>query len=87
MFQEYALAAGEMTGGREVDPRATAVRRLLTVEGERDGIRSLGQTLAAEDRGPNPQLFMRPTTSRPGRPLRLFSGKRWANQSTRWSGT
>ena len=50
VFQEYALAKGELKfEGRTVDPKAIRKTTLLTVEGERDDICSVGQTLAAHD--------------------------------------
>jgi poly(3-hydroxybutyrate) depolymerase len=50
VFQEYALPQGKLTWrGRRVDPAAIRRTALLTVEGERDDICSLGQTLAAHD--------------------------------------
>ncbi len=50
IFQEHALPRGALTWGtRRVDPRAIRRTTLLTVEGERDDICSIGQTLAAHD--------------------------------------
>jgi polyhydroxyalkanoate depolymerase len=81
VFQEYALAAGEMTWrGRKVDPRAIRRMALLTVEGERDDICSLGQTLAAQDLCSSLKLFMRTHYIQAGAGhYGVFSGKRWAN--------
>src|SRR5262249_4594584 len=46
VFQEHALALGKLKfRGRSVNPRAIRRTALLTVEGERDDICSLGQTL------------------------------------------
>ena len=48
VFQDYALARGQLTWrGQAVRPEAIRHTRLLTVEGERDDICSLGQTQAA----------------------------------------
>lgn len=48
VFQEYALAKGEYEWrGRRVNPDAITKTALLTIEGERDDICSLGQTEAA----------------------------------------
>jgi poly(3-hydroxybutyrate) depolymerase len=48
VFQEYALAKGEYEWrGRRVNPEAITRTALLTIEGERDDICSLGQTEAA----------------------------------------
>jgi polyhydroxyalkanoate depolymerase len=53
VFQEHALPKGELTvQGRRVDPGAIRRTALLTVEGERDDICSVGQTLAAHDPAP-----------------------------------
>lgn len=50
VFQTYDLARGELTWrGRPVRPSAIRRSWLLTVEGERDDICSVGQTLAAQD--------------------------------------
>ena len=82
VFQEYALARGELSWrGRPVDP--TAIRRtaLLTVEGERDDICSLGQTLAAHDlcaRLP-PTLRTHYVQAGVGH-YGVFSGRRWESQ-------
>jgi poly(3-hydroxybutyrate) depolymerase len=50
VFQEHLLAKGEMTHhGKPVDPGAIRRTRLLVVEGERDDICGVGQTMAALD--------------------------------------
>ncbi len=50
VFQEYHLPRGIFEyRGRKVDPGAIKRTALLTVEGERDDICSIGQTLAAHD--------------------------------------
>jgi len=50
VFQEHLLARGEMTHhGRPVDPGAIRRTSLLVVEGERDDICGVGQTMAALD--------------------------------------
>jgi poly(3-hydroxybutyrate) depolymerase len=50
VFQEYELARGVLEyRGRLVDPRAIRRTALATVEGERDDICSVGQTMAAHD--------------------------------------
>ena len=81
MFQEYALAKGELTWrGRKVDPRAIRRTALLTVEGERDDICSLGQTLAAHDLCASLKPFMRTHHIQAGvGHYGVFSGQRWAN--------
>ncbi len=50
VFQKHLLPQGLLEfRGRKVDPRAIRRTSLLTVEGERDDICSIGQTLAAHD--------------------------------------
>ena len=78
VFQEYALARGELTlRGRKVDPLAIRRTALLTVEGERDDICAIGQTLAAHDLTRlRPWLrthHVQPNVGHYG----VFSGRRW----------
>jgi len=50
IFQEHALPRRQLTfRGRKVNPAAITRTALLTVEGERDDICAIGQTLAAHD--------------------------------------
>ena len=50
VFQDHALATGEMTHhGKKVDPGAIRRTTLLAIEGERDDICGVGQTMAALD--------------------------------------
>jgi polyhydroxyalkanoate depolymerase len=82
VFQEYALPNGKLTWrGRKIDLGAIRRTALLTIEGERDDICSLGQTLAAHDlcTGLRPYLkthYVQANTGHYG----VFSGKRWQNQ-------
>ncbi|MGE0310260.1 MAG: polyhydroxyalkanoate depolymerase [Lautropia sp.] len=82
VFQRHALPRGElMFDGRRVDPAAIRRTALLTVEGERDDICSIGQTLAAHDlaRSLRPHLrthYVQPNVGHYG----VFSGRRWQNQ-------
>jgi polyhydroxyalkanoate depolymerase len=82
VFQEYHLPRGIFEyRGRVIDPGAIHNTSLLTVEGERDDICSLGQTLAAHDlcRGIKPyrkKHFVQAGVGHYG----VFSGKRWAGQ-------
>ena len=78
VFQEYALARGTLTvRGRKVDPLAIRRTALLTVEGERDDICALGQTLAAHDLTRlRPYLrthHVQPNVGHYG----VFAGRRW----------
>jgi poly(3-hydroxybutyrate) depolymerase len=82
VFQEHRLPRGEMTfRGRKVN--AAAIRRtaLLTVEGERDDICAVGQTLAAQDlcTGIRPYLKRHHVQTGVGH-YGVFSGKRWTEQ-------
>lgn len=82
VFQQYALPKGELlVHGRRVDP--TAIRRtaLLTVEGERDDICSVGQTLAAQDLCTNVRSYLRTHYVQAGvGHYGVFSGRRWQQQ-------
>jgi poly(3-hydroxybutyrate) depolymerase len=82
IFQEARLATGALTyRGQPVNPKAIRRTALLTVEGERDDICSLGQTVAAHDlcTGLRPHLkrhHLQPGAGHYG----VFSGKRWEEQ-------
>jgi len=82
VFQEYALPKGElMFKGRKVDPSAIRRTALLTVEGERDDICAVGQTLAAQDLASNLRPYMRTHYVQPNvGHYGVFSGRRWQNQ-------
>jgi poly(3-hydroxybutyrate) depolymerase len=82
VFQDYALPRGQLTWhGRPVEPRAIRRTMLLTVEGERDDICAVGQTLAAHDlcSGLRPYLKRHHMEVGVGH-YGVFSGKRWVNQ-------
>jgi polyhydroxyalkanoate depolymerase len=80
VFQDYALPQGRlMWRGRKVDPAAIRRTALLTVEGERDDICSLGQTLAAHDLCTSLRQFMRTHYVQAGAGhYGVFSGRRWS---------
>jgi poly-beta-hydroxyalkanoate depolymerase len=82
IFQEYALPRGLLRWrGRKIDLRAIRRTALLTVEGEKDDICSLGQTLAAQDLCSSPRQFMRTHYIQAGAGhYGVFSGRRWAYQ-------
>ena len=82
VFQEARLPRGVMTHrGRTVDPRAIRRTALLTVEGERDDICSLGQTAAAHDLTPSLKPYRKRHHMQAGvGHYGVFSGKRWDNQ-------
>lgn len=82
VFQEHRLATGELTfRGEPVNPKAIKRTALLTVEGERDDICSIGQTVAAHDlcTGLRPYLKRHHLQAGVGH-YGVFSGRRWANQ-------
>jgi poly(3-hydroxybutyrate) depolymerase len=82
VFQETRLAKGELTfrGGR-VNTKAIRRTMLLTVEGERDDICSIGQTSAAHElcTGLRPHMKRHHLQVGVGH-YGVFSGRRWENQ-------
>jgi poly(3-hydroxybutyrate) depolymerase len=82
VFQEHALARGQLEWrGRRVDPGAIRRTALLTVEGERDDICSVGQTVAAHDLCCNLRPYQKRHHLQPGAGhYGVFSGSRWRNQ-------
>jgi poly(3-hydroxybutyrate) depolymerase len=82
VFQEYHLPRGKFEyRGQVVDPAAIRETALLTVEGERDDICALGQTLAAHDlcKGIKPYRKKHYVQAGVGH-YGVFSGKRWQTQ-------
>jgi poly(3-hydroxybutyrate) depolymerase len=81
VFQEYALPKGELQyKGRTVDPSAIRRTALVTVEGERDDICAIGQTLAAQDLATSLRPYMRTHYVQPNvGHYGVFSGRRWQN--------
>ncbi|MCE9649804.1 MAG: polyhydroxyalkanoate depolymerase [Parvibaculum sp.] len=82
VFQKHALPKGELTWhGEKVEPAAIRKTALLTVEGERDDICSVGQTLAAQDlcTGIRPYKKRHHLQAGVGH-YGVFSGSRWAGQ-------
>jgi poly(3-hydroxybutyrate) depolymerase len=79
VFQKYALAKGELTyKGRTVNPAAIRRTALVTIEGERDDICAIGQTLAAQDLACNLRPYLRTHYVQPNvGHYGVFSGKRW----------
>ena len=82
VFQEARLASGTLTfrGGR-VNMKAIRRTMLLTVEGERDDICSIGQTSAAHElcTGLRPHMKRHHLQVGVGH-YGVFSGRRWENQ-------
>ncbi|RYF74709.1 MAG: polyhydroxyalkanoate depolymerase [Comamonadaceae bacterium] len=82
VFQTYDLPRGELTvGDRKVNPAAIRRTALLTVEGERDDICAVGQTVAAQDlcTGIRPYLKSHHLQAGVGH-YGVFSGSRWNTQ-------
>jgi poly(3-hydroxybutyrate) depolymerase len=82
VFQDYFLPLGKLkVRGRLVDPRAIRRTALLTVEGERDDICGLGQTLAAQDlcSGLRQHMKLHRVQTGVGH-YGVFSGRRWNNE-------
>lgn len=82
VFQEHHLAKGMYVyRGRTVDPRAIRKGGLLTVEGERDDICGLGQTMAAHDLCTSIKPFRKKHYVQAGvGHYGVFSGSRWQTQ-------
>ena len=82
MFQRHLLPLGEMTHkGRAVEPKAIRKTFLLTVEGEKDDICAVGQTLAAQDLCSGLRPYMKTHHLQPGvGHYGVFNGRRWETQ-------
>ncbi|HXP93985.1 MAG TPA: polyhydroxyalkanoate depolymerase [Candidatus Binatia bacterium] len=82
IFQEHALPLGKFEWrGRRVDPRAINRTALLTIEGERDDVCGLGQTLAAHDLCSSLRQYRKRHHMQAGvGHYGVFSGARWNNQ-------
>jgi polyhydroxyalkanoate depolymerase len=82
VFQEHLLPQGRLTfRGRTVDPAAVRRMGLMTVEGERDDICSIGQTLAAQELCTGVRAYRRVHHMQAGvGHYGVFSGKKWNNE-------
>ena len=82
VFQDCALPQGKlMYEGRLVEPRAIKKTFLLTVEGERDDICAVGQTLVAQDLCSGLRPYMKSHHMQPGvGHYGVFNGRRWETQ-------
>jgi polyhydroxyalkanoate depolymerase len=82
VFQDYSLATGELKfRGELVEPRAIKRTALFTVEGERDDICAVGQTLAAQDLCSGIKPYRKRHHMQPGvGHYGVFSGKKWEAQ-------
>lgn len=82
VFQEHVLPLGELTyRGQKVEPAALKRTTLFTVEGERDDICAVGQTLAAHDLCTSLRPYRKRHHMQAGvGHYGVFSGKAWQNQ-------
>jgi poly(3-hydroxybutyrate) depolymerase len=82
VFQTYELPLGKLRyRGRKVDPAAIRRTALFTVEGERDDICSVGQTVAAQDLCSSIRPYLKTHHVQTGvGHYGVFSGRRWNTQ-------
>jgi poly(3-hydroxybutyrate) depolymerase len=82
VFQEHALPLGTLTyQNQKVEPRAIRRTTLFTVEGERDDICAVGQTLAAHDMCSSLRPYRKRHHMQTGvGHYGVFSGRSWQNQ-------
>ncbi len=82
VFQDHALPLGELTyEGVKVEPAAIKRTMLFTVEGEKDDICAVGQTLAAHDLCTSLRPYRKRHHMQAGvGHYGVFSGRTWQNQ-------
>jgi poly(3-hydroxybutyrate) depolymerase len=82
IFQEYTLARGLLDWrGHRVNPAAIGRTALLTVEGERDDVCGIGQTMAAQDLCTGIRPYLKRHHLQPGvGHYGVFAGSRWRRQ-------
>jgi polyhydroxyalkanoate depolymerase len=82
VFQEHLLPQGKLTyKGRSVNCGSIRRMGLMTVEGEKDDICSIGQTLAAQDLCTGVRAYRKVHHMQAGvGHYGVFSGKRWNNE-------
>ena len=82
VFQTYDLPRGVLTyRDRTVNPAAIRRTALMTVEGERDDICSVGQTVAAQDLCPSIRPYLKTHHIQTGvGHYGVFSGRKWNQQ-------
>ena len=82
VFQTYDLPRGVLTyQGRTVNPAAIRRTALMTVEGERDDICSVGQTVAAQDLCTSVRPYLKTHHIQTGvGHYGVFSGRKWNQQ-------
>ncbi|WP_430914020.1 polyhydroxyalkanoate depolymerase [Methylobacterium sp. sgz302541] len=83
VFQEYTLAKNELSyRGNRIDTRAVRRTALMTVEGERDDICAVGQTMAAHDLCSSLPPHMKSHHLQAGvGHYGVFSGRKWEAQT------
>jgi poly(3-hydroxybutyrate) depolymerase len=82
VFQDHLLPRGLLRWrGRRVDPAAIGRMTLLTIEGEKDDICAVGQTLAAQElcSGLRPYMKIHHVQTGVGH-YGVFNGQRWSNE-------
>ena len=82
VFKEHHLPLGQlMYRGRLVNPGSINRMGLLTVEGEKDDICSIGQTVAAQDMSTGVRQYRKQHHLQAGAGhYGVFSGRRWTNE-------
>jgi len=82
VFQTYELPRGVLTcQGQTIDPKAIRKTALFTVEGERDDICAVGQTVAAQDLCTNIRPYLRTHHVQTGvGHYGVFSGRKWQKE-------
>jgi len=82
VFQDHLLPLGKLTfRGRPVNPAAIRRMGLMTIEGEKDDICSIGQTLAAQELCTGVRAYRRVHHMQAGvGHYGVFSGKKWNNE-------
>jgi poly(3-hydroxybutyrate) depolymerase len=82
VFQEHLLPQGKlMHRGRPVNPASIKRMGLMTVEGEKDDICSIGQTLAAQDLCTGVRAYRKVHHMQAGvGHYGVFSGRKWNNE-------
>src|ERR1700712_4875171 len=82
VFQEHLLPQGKLTyKGRPVNPGSIKKMGLMTVEGEKDDICSIGQTLAAQDLCTGVRAYRKVHHMQAGvGHYGVFSGRKWNNE-------
>ncbi|HEX7883881.1 MAG TPA: polyhydroxyalkanoate depolymerase [Afipia sp.] len=82
VFQEHLLPQGKLTyKGRAVNPASIKKMGLMTVEGEKDDICSIGQTLAAQDLCTGVRAYRKVHHMQAGvGHYGVFSGRKWNNE-------